>query len=96
MYDPTTGRWVTRDPIGTAGGLNLYEYCGGDPVNGVDAGGLKEYSPTYGPNSVVTPQSLNVPPPTLKTVLDLEVSKGLYSFTDDKNDPRNEAYKSLE
>lgn len=25
-YDPQTGRWLTRDPIGTAGGMNLYEY----------------------------------------------------------------------
>ena len=39
-YDPTTGRWVTRDPIGMAGGMNLYEYCGGDPVNRVDINGL--------------------------------------------------------
>jgi hypothetical protein len=34
------GRWLTRDPIGYAGGENLYEYCGGDPVNTVDALGL--------------------------------------------------------
>ena len=31
-----------RDPIGY-GGINLYGYCGGDPVNGVDAEGLKTY-----------------------------------------------------
>lgn len=39
-YDPTRGRWLTRDPIGYGGGLNLYGYCGGDAVGGVDALGL--------------------------------------------------------
>ncbi len=39
-YDPVVGRWVSEDPIGLAGGLNLYEFCGGDPVNGRDPFGL--------------------------------------------------------
>jgi RHS repeat-associated protein len=39
-YDPAVGRFLTRDPIRWAGGLNLYGYCGGDPVNGVDPSGL--------------------------------------------------------
>ena len=38
-YDPATGRWLTRDPIGYAGGLNLYAYCGNEPVGGVDPSG---------------------------------------------------------
>ncbi len=35
-YDPDTGRYLTLDPVGLAGGLNLYAYVGGDPVNIVD------------------------------------------------------------
>ena len=27
-YDPGTGRFLNRDPIGYAGGENLYGYCG--------------------------------------------------------------------
>ncbi|HEY3413121.1 MAG TPA: RHS repeat-associated core domain-containing protein [Armatimonadota bacterium] len=38
-YDPATGRWLTRDPIGYSGGINLYGYVGGDPVNGSDPSG---------------------------------------------------------
>ena len=33
-YDPTVGRWLTRDPDGYDGGMDLYAYCMNDPVNG--------------------------------------------------------------
>jgi RHS repeat-associated protein len=39
-YDPATGRFTQEDPIGLAGGLNLYGFAGGDPVNLGDAFGL--------------------------------------------------------
>ena len=38
-YYDTLGRWVTRDPIGYAGGINLYGYCGGNPVGRADPEG---------------------------------------------------------
>jgi RHS repeat-associated protein len=38
-YDPTQARWLNRDPIGEAGGLNLYSYVGGLPVNRIDPDG---------------------------------------------------------
>ena len=43
-YDPSAGRWITRDPIGFAGGANLYGYVGNDPVNFVDPSGLQGLS----------------------------------------------------
>jgi len=38
-YDPETGRWTTKDPVGFAGGVNLYAYVDGDPVNRIDPTG---------------------------------------------------------
>jgi uncharacterized protein RhaS with RHS repeats len=39
-YDPRSGQFTQEDPIGLAGGLNLYGYAGGDPVNYSDPFGL--------------------------------------------------------
>jgi RHS repeat-associated protein len=40
FYDPEIGRFISPDPIGTAGGLNIYQYCHNDPVNFVDLSGF--------------------------------------------------------
>lgn len=40
VYDPATGRFTQEDPIGLAGGLNLYGFANGDPVNFSDPFGL--------------------------------------------------------
>lgn len=39
-YDPTTGRYVTPDPIGLEGGINLFSYVAGNPVRWDDPWGL--------------------------------------------------------
>jgi len=39
-YDPETGRWLSKDPIGLEGGLNLYVFCDDDPMNFMDPFGL--------------------------------------------------------
>ena len=39
-YEPSTGRWLSRDPIGFSGGdANLYAYVGSDPVDHIDPSG---------------------------------------------------------
>lgn len=39
-YDPASGQFTQEDPIGLAGGMNLYGFAGGDPVNYADPFGL--------------------------------------------------------
>ena len=42
FYSPLDGRWLTRDPMGYAGGVNLYGYVGNDPVKWVDPSGYDQ------------------------------------------------------
>jgi RHS repeat-associated protein len=39
-YDPNLGRWLSKDPIGLQGGLNLYGYVSNDPIDAVDPSGM--------------------------------------------------------
>jgi len=39
-YDSEVGRFISRDPIGEKGGVNLYVYVGNNPVNTSDSEGL--------------------------------------------------------
>lgn len=40
VYDMRTGQWTQEDPLGLAGGLNLYQYSGNNPVGFSDPWGL--------------------------------------------------------
>jgi len=42
FYVPALGRWLTRDPIEEAGGINLYGFVENNPVNFVDPNGLEK------------------------------------------------------
>lgn len=39
-YDAQTGRFLTRDPLGYGGGVNLYAYTRSNPTNKIDPTGL--------------------------------------------------------
>jgi RHS repeat-associated protein len=46
-YDPQLGRWLSADPLGEMGGMNLYAYVGGNPINFWDILGLTGYPSTF-------------------------------------------------
>ena len=41
FYNPQTGRWLNRDPIGESGGFHLYSFVNNDPATHADANGLE-------------------------------------------------------
>jgi RHS repeat-associated protein len=45
---PALGRWLTRDPIGYNGGINLYAYVVNKSTNQIDSQGLDANTCTYG------------------------------------------------
>ncbi len=54
-YEPNLQRWLTHDPLGEAGGINLYGFVGNDPVNWFDPDGLAPANVAVPPR--VTPRN---------------------------------------
>ena len=49
-YDPLTGRWISKDPLGETGGLNLYGFVGNDAIDLSDRLGMVEWRKTPYPD----------------------------------------------
>ena len=47
FYSPELMRWITRDPIGEEGGVNLYAMCDNAALYSIDAFGLSKYWDNY-------------------------------------------------
>lgn len=46
-YDSDTGRWLSKDPIGLGGGLNLYAFCSENPICYLDHYGMCQSTPDF-------------------------------------------------
>ena len=63
-YDAEIGRFVSRDPIGYIGGINLYSYTKNNPGNFTDAGGSQVGpDPPPPPSNEFTCQRSHAEPP---------------------------------
>jgi RHS repeat-associated protein len=63
FYVPSWERWLNQDPIGEAGGINLYGYCYNDPLNWIDPYGLDVWIEGPNQNEPILHQSINVGDP---------------------------------
>jgi RHS repeat-associated protein len=54
MYDPKLKSFISEDPLGVAGGTNLYAYTGGNPIDFVDPTGLLLLDPNLLPHGAVS------------------------------------------
>ena len=80
-YDAELGRWLSADPMGENGGLNLYGYVIGNPVNGWDLFGLQRCplssSSTTGDVNVDTMKKLNATITAINWAIPVEMKIGL-------------------
>lgn len=53
-YEPQLQRWLNRDPIGEAGGINLYQFVFNAPANYIDPLGL-EFTHYYSQGGILQP-----------------------------------------
>ena len=54
-YNPATGRFLSEDPIGFAGGINEYAYVADSPLNFIDPSGMDKKQPCSGLNCIPWP-----------------------------------------
>ena len=92
-YNPATGKFLTRDPIGFASGdVNLYRYVGNAPMNATDPIGLTEYEGNR-PLQIIPGVDHTKPEPnypnnhTFRYVIDANGELHVYSW-DVEKDPK--------
>jgi len=54
-YDAANRRWISRDPLGEGVDLNLYRYCGNDPIGCADPLGLKKITLLHDRSPIIDP-----------------------------------------
>ena len=75
-YDPGTGRYLTPDPIGLEGGINLFSYTYNNPLNNIDPLGLDWFRPEDHAYAVGRPGTFVEPGKGIGRIIDDYVPAG--------------------
>jgi RHS repeat-associated protein len=87
-YDPSIGRWTSKEPLGFGGALNWYVYVGNNPIFYIDPTGLKVEAgdeETYNSYPNLLEQ---MSPEARKRILELENSETKYTIKINPELPR--------
>jgi len=79
FYDPTIGRWVSRDPIEEDGGRNVYSYVNGNGIGFIDKLGREPWPQESGPPGTQQPSPTS-PTPADPPAPDIPAGKQLKDF----------------
>ncbi|PTY00481.1 hypothetical protein DB346_15790 [Verrucomicrobia bacterium LW23] len=90
FLDNSISRWISSDPIGLSGGLNLYSYVANNPLSLYDPLGLQAHGATPPPNIpggpwTWTPNNPNAPMPGNSRGGDYTSPSGARASWDDKD-----------
>ncbi|MGE3527338.1 MAG: RHS repeat-associated core domain-containing protein [Gemmatimonadales bacterium] len=90
-YDPGLGRFLSEDPLGVAGGLNLYAYAGNDPINHRDPYGLCHTDDHPAPIKIDSSGNITgtCPAPSCQVIQGHDPYSGRPICTDSYVDPRS-------
>ena len=81
FYNPMTGTWITRDPLGEAGGINLYGFNNNNAINYIDSWGLAYFAKRpLRPSGVTLPFMINS---QTDNILNTEISHEHIFFEDE-------------
>jgi RHS repeat-associated protein len=84
-YDPTTGRWPSRDPIQERGGMNLYRFALNNPGGRIDLLGMATVIPGPGGRSPSSSSELK----DYGCVIEIVVGHGTLSNGGNQERPTN-------
>ncbi|MFC5770960.1 RHS repeat-associated core domain-containing protein, partial [Thauera sinica] len=89
-YDPTIGRYISPDPIGLAGGLNLFGYAKQNPLTFTDPRGENAAAVVVGGSVLIVGGAIYMSGPSGKKVIKSIAQKIKELCTPDDKDPCEE------
>jgi RHS repeat-associated protein len=80
FYAPELERWLNQDPLGEFGGINLFAYCGNEPVSDLDAWGWSAHNAPPATINVLAPGTgNNISPsnPQQRQLTQFQINRGI-------------------